>query len=122
MGILDVVLIILWATTIFDGVFGIVKGYFYREKEKVNKHDPVAYRKWIRLSGVFLILCGVINIILCILDAFADAFNFKYVIFIVITVAVVIAAISVLYARIVKPADKALGITSEFDEILKKDK
>lgn len=122
MGILSIILIVIWATTIFNGIYGLAKGYFYREQEKAKQHEPKAYQKWIRFSSVFLILCGVINVILSILDGFSKANDFKYVIFIIITVAVVIAIIAVAYTRIVKPADKAIGIESEFDKILKEDK
>ena len=122
MGILSIVLIVIWASMILTGIYGLVKGYFYGEQDKVKKHEPNAYRKWIKLSSVFVILCGVINVVLSILDGFAAAGDWKYVIFICVTVVVVIAAAAVAYVCIVKPADKAMGIESEFDKILKDNK
>ena len=122
MGIVSIALIVMWAVVICNGIFALVKGYFYREQEKAKKHEPNAYRKWIRISGVLLIICGVLNIIWNILDSVSKESGFKYVIFIIITVAVVVAVIAFAYARIVKPADEAAGIESEFDKILKEDK
>ena len=63
MGILSIVLIVIWASMILTGIYGLVKGYFYGEQDKVKKHEPNAYRKWIKLSSVFVILCGVINVV-----------------------------------------------------------
>ena len=119
MGLFSIIIIVLWASVIFEGIYGIVKGYFYREQEKVKKHEPNAYRKWVRLSSVFITICGVLNVIWSILDGFSEAADSKYIIFIIITVVVAIAAVAVAYTRIVRPADKALGIESEFDKILK---
>ena len=104
---LTIILVIVWASIIFQGIYGLVKGSFYHEqKDEAKKHEPNAYRKWVRISSVFITLCGIINVILSILDGFSGAHDFKYVIFIVITAAVVIAATAVAYACIVKPADK----------------
>ena len=122
MGIFSIILIILWLSVIADGIFALVKGYFPREQDKVKKHEPNAYRKWIRFSSIFVILCGVINVILSILDGFSGANDFKYVIFTAITVVIVVAVVAIAYARIVKPADKALGIESEFDKIFENEK
>lgn len=122
MGILTIVLIVIWISTAFEGIYGIAKGYFRHEREKAKKHEPNAYRKWVRLSSVFLIIFSVLNIIWCILDGATDAFDFKYVVYVIITVAVFIAAIAVAYILIVKPADKANGIESDFDRILKENK
>ncbi len=122
MGLMTIVLIVMWASVVFEGIYGVVKGYFYREQEKAKKHEPVAYRKWVRLSGVFIAVCGVLNIIWSVLDSVSKAADFKYTIYIIITVVAVIAAAAVSYTRIVKPADKANGIESEFDKILKDNK
>ena len=69
MGIFTLILIVLWLSLVFEGIYGLVKGYFYREQNRVKKHDPDAYRKWVRITCVFLIICAVLNTIWCILDA-----------------------------------------------------
>lgn len=117
--IFSIILIIIWASIIFNGIYGIIKGYFYGEKEKAKKHEPIAYRKWIKLSSVFLIICGILNVIWSYLEGFSDGNDFKYVLYIIITVIVVITIIAIAYTRIVKPADKAIGIESEFDKTIK---
>lgn len=122
MGIFSIILIVIWALMIVEGIYGLVKGYFFHEQEKVKKHEPNAYHKWIRLSSVLIIICGVLCVLWSFLDGFSKATDFKYIIFIIITVVVIIAAIAVAYRCIVKPADKAIGIESEIDKILKEDK
>ena len=123
----SIILMVLWAACIYQDIFGLIKGYFIGEKKKVEKHEPAAYRKWIRISSVLLILCGALNIFWEICDLCApDAGSFKYTILFIITLAVMIAAVSVAYVLIVKPADKKKGIESELEkeikEILKEDK
>lgn len=122
MGIFSIILIIIWLSLIFDGVYGIAKGHFFKEQDKVQKHDQNAYRKWVRISGVLLIICSAINITWSIFDAFADDFDWTYVILIVITVAIFIAIVATTYYKIVKSADKKAGIESEIDKILKEKK
>ena len=122
MGIVSIILIVIWLSFILEGVYGIVKGYFYHEQNKVDKHDPDAYRKWVRLSSVFCMICGVLNAIWCILDAISENSGFIYIILIIITVVVTIAVTAVSYRLIVKPADQKIGIESEFDKILKNNK
>ena len=122
MGIFSIILIAIWAWVIFDGIYGIVKGYFRREREKAKNHEPNAYRKWVRLSSAFLIICGALNVIWSILNGLSEVTDSKYVILIIITVAAVISAVAVAYIRIVKPADKANGIESRFDKTLEENK
>lgn len=108
---LSIILIIIWAMTIFYGIYGIVKGHFYREQEKAGKqHEPNAYHRWVRLSSVFMLICGVLNVIWSILDGFSDASDWKYIIFIIITVVITIAAAAIAYRFIVKPADEKARI------------
>ena len=64
----SLILIVLWLSLVFEGIYGLVNGYFYREKSKAEKHAPDAYRKWVRITSVFLIICAVLNTIWCILD------------------------------------------------------
>lgn len=122
MGIISLILIVLWLSLIIDGIYGIVKGYFFREQNKVSKHEPNAYHKWVRLSSVFIIICGITNTIWCILDSISEKAGYKYLILIIITVVIIIAITAVLYCLIVKPADKKIGIESEFSKILKDNK
>ena len=117
MGILSIILIILWVVLLFEGIYCFVKGYFHKEAEKIKKHEPNAYRKWVKISGVLLILCSVINIVLGVLDSLSDAADWRYTILCVIVVAVMVAIISISYWIIVKPADKKSGIESEIDKI-----
>ena len=106
-----ILLIIIWTPLIYEGVFGLIKGYFHGEQEKAKKHEPKAYRKWVRLSSVFIVLCGALNLVFSVLDGFSETNSMKYIVYILITVAVTIAASGVAYVGIVKPADKASGIT-----------
>ena len=122
MGIGSIALIIIWAGTVYNGVYALVKGFFPHEEKKAEKHDPKAYRKWVRFSGVFLTLCGVLNMIWNLLDAFSESPDFSSVLWVIITVVVAIAIICIGYVCIVKPADKAAGIESDFDKILKEEK
>ena len=121
MGIFTAIQIALWISLIASGVYGIAKGYFYREREKTELHEPKAYRKWVRLSSAILVLGGLINILWSILDAFNNVRDWTYVILILATVALVIVLTAVSYACIVKRADKKAGIESEIDRILKGD-
>ena len=122
MGIFTLILIVLWLSLVFEGIYGLVKGYFHREQNRVEKHDPDAYRKWVRITSVFLIICAVLNTIWCILDALSDKQDFTYTVLLIITVIVMIAITAISYCLIVKPADKKLGIESEFSKILKENK
>ena len=122
MGIFTLILIVLWLSLVFEGIYGLVKGYFYREQNRVEKHDPDAYRKWVRITSVFLIICAVLNTIWCILDARSGKQDFTYTVLIIVTVIVMIAITAISYCLIVKPADKKLGIESEFSKILKENK
>ena len=122
MGIFTLILIVLWLSLVFEGIYGLVKGYFYREQNRVEKHDPDAYRTWVRITSVFLIICAVLNTIWCILDALSDKQDFTYTVLIIVTVIVMIAITAISYCLIVKPADKKLGIESEFSKILKENK
>lgn len=122
MGIFSLILVVLWLSLLFDGIYGIVKGYFYREQSKAEKHAPDAYSKWVRITSVFIILCAVLNTIWCILDSLSKKEDNTYIVLIIITVMVMIAIAAVSYCLIVKPADKKLGIESEFSRILKENK
>ena len=122
MGIFSLILIVLWLSLVFEGIYGLVNGYFYREKSKAEKHAPDAYRKWVRITSVFLIICAVLNTIWCILDSLSKKDDFTYTILIIVTVIVMIEITVITYCLIVKPADEKLGIESEFSKILKENK
>ncbi len=121
MGVFSIILIILWAYLIFDGVYGIIKGVFHKEEKKVEKHEPKAYHKWVRISSVFFTLCGILNIVWIAMGAIYSDDN-TYLIYTLITVAVCILLTAVTYRIIVKTADKKIGIQGEFSEILKESK
>lgn len=118
MGIFSLILIVLWIAIIFEGIYGLAKGHFPKEQNKVEKHDPAPYKKWVKISSVVLILCSVVNIILSILDSFSEAEDWKFVGLIVLAVILTIVIMSISYRKIVIPADRKAGIEGEFKKIL----
>ena len=73
MSIFSLILIVLWVAIIIEGVYGYSKGHFPKEEDKVKKHDPTAYKRWVKISSVLLIICSIVNIVLSILDSFSEA-------------------------------------------------
>lgn len=122
MSIFSLILIVLWVAIIIEGVYGYSKGHFPKEEDKVKKHDPTAYKKWVKISSVLLIICSIINIILSILDYFSEANDWKFTIMIVATVVLAIVIMSVIYCKVVIPADRKAGIEGEFKKILEENK
>ena len=114
MGVLSWIMVAIWAALVLNGLHGLIKGYFYHEQKKAEQHEPTAYRKWVRLCGVFLMLGSGLNIYWCVLDAFSESSDFTYMLYLILTTAVVIALAGVFYACFVRPADKKAGIESEF--------
>ena len=98
------------------------KGHFPKEEDKVNKHEPMAYKKWVKISSVILIICSIINIILSILDFFSETNDWKFTILIAVIVILAIAIMSIAYRKIVIPSDRKAGIEGEFKKILEENK
>ena len=103
---------------IFEGIYALVKGTFYERRNKPANHDPNAYRTWVRISGVFSLIAGILLPIWDILEIMNPAFSDKSITFSLVTLIGMIVIYAITYLVIVKPADKKAGIVSDFTKAI----
>ena len=100
----SIVFVAVGLVLVFDGIYAAVTGTQYANRNKPIKHEPTAYRTWVKVSGVCIAIAGVATIAWKFLFSSKVSGTLLAVCGIVIAAALLIAIIS--YFVIVKPADR----------------